>query len=51
MADTNVNVLVSARFSLGILFFVVTAVSGVEGVRDVDLVGQVIHGAVEVENP
>ena len=50
MADTDVDVLGSASFRLCFLFFVIAPVSGVEGVRDVDLVGQVIHGAVEVEN-
>ena len=50
VADSDVDVLSSASFCLRILFFVVAPVSGVEGVRDVDLVGQIIHGAVEVEN-
>ena len=50
MTDGDVDVLGAARFCLGILLVVVAPVSGVEGVRDVDLVGEVIHGAVEVED-
>ena len=50
VADSDVDVLSSASFCLRILFFVVAPVSGVEGVRDVDLVGEVVHGAVEVED-